>query len=81
MKQLTIHKAPYVLTVHLKRFHFYNLGQKINKNVNFDSTLDLKPFVSGPHVSVISGILAFIHLPDDLLLLFILAQKSPWWSC
>ncbi|KAK4783573.1 hypothetical protein SAY86_007947 [Trapa natans] len=49
LKQLTIHKAPYVLTVHLKRFHFHDLGQKINKNVNFDTTLDLKPFVSGPH--------------------------------
>ncbi|KAK4797526.1 hypothetical protein SAY86_029852 [Trapa natans] len=49
LKQLTIHEAPYVLTVHLKRFHFHDLGQKINKNVNFDTTLDLKPFVSGPH--------------------------------
>ncbi|OWM72809.1 hypothetical protein CDL15_Pgr021115 [Punica granatum] len=49
LKQLTIHKAPYVLTIHLKRFHSHDPGQKINKNVSFDTTLDFKPFVSGPY--------------------------------
>ncbi|XP_051113943.1 ubiquitin carboxyl-terminal hydrolase 23 isoform X2 [Andrographis paniculata] len=48
LKHLTIHKAPLVLTVHLKRFgHFH--GQKITKKIAFGSTLDLKPFVSGPY--------------------------------
>lgn len=50
-KQLTVHKAPYVLSIHLKRFHAYDPGQKINKKVQFDSTLNLKPFVSGSYVS------------------------------
>ncbi|XP_042961801.1 ubiquitin carboxyl-terminal hydrolase 23-like isoform X2 [Carya illinoinensis] len=49
LKQLTVHKAPYVLTVHLKRFHSYDPGQKIKKKVHFGSTLDLKPFVSGSY--------------------------------
>ncbi|XP_078438708.1 ubiquitin carboxyl-terminal hydrolase 23-like [Wolffia australiana] len=48
VKQLTVHKAPYVLTVHLKRFGTASLGQKIDKRVDFDSSLDLKRYVSGP---------------------------------
>ncbi|RWW44966.1 hypothetical protein BHE74_00049234 [Ensete ventricosum] len=32
LKQLTIHKAPYVLTIHLKRFGSHVPGQKIDKN-------------------------------------------------
>ncbi|KAL9326087.1 hypothetical protein ACSQ67_006732 [Phaseolus vulgaris] len=49
LKQLTIHKAPYVLTIHLKRFHAHDPGQKIKKKVNFGCALDLKPFVSGSY--------------------------------
>ncbi|MED6131773.1 Ubiquitin carboxyl-terminal hydrolase 23 [Stylosanthes scabra] len=49
LKQLTVHKAPYVLTIHLKRFHAYEPGQKIKKKVRFDCALDLKPFVSGSY--------------------------------
>lgn len=52
LKQLTIHKAPYVLTVHLKRFSSHIPGQKIDKKVEFEPTLDLKPFVSDTHVSI-----------------------------
>ncbi|XP_072978058.1 ubiquitin carboxyl-terminal hydrolase 23 [Typha angustifolia] len=48
LKQLTIHKAPNVLTIHLKRFDSHIPGQKIDKRVDFESTLDLKPFVSDP---------------------------------
>lgn len=54
LKQLTVHKAPYVLTIHLKRFH--DPTQKINKSVQFDTALDLKPFVSGSYVSIISKV-------------------------
>lgn len=50
-KQLTIHKAPYVLTIHLKRFHTHDPGRKIEKMVHFGCALDLKPFVSGSYVS------------------------------
>lgn len=51
LKQLTVHKAPNVLTVHLKRFGSHMSGQKIDKKIQFGSTLDLKPFVTGPYVS------------------------------
>ncbi|KAI3934580.1 hypothetical protein MKX01_034034 [Papaver californicum] len=49
LKQLTVDKAPCVLSIHLKRFGSYVQGQKINKDVEFGSTLDLKPYYSGPH--------------------------------
>lgn len=50
-KQLTVDKAPYVLTIHLKRFRAHDPGQKIDKKVHFGPTLDMKPFVSGSYVS------------------------------
>ncbi|CAL5376225.1 unnamed protein product [Camellia sinensis] len=49
LKQLSIHKAPYVLAIHLKRFGIYQPGQKIDKKVLFGPTLDLKPFVTAPY--------------------------------
>ncbi|CAK9157952.1 unnamed protein product [Ilex paraguariensis] len=49
LKQLTIHKAPYVLTIHLKRFGSQITGQKIDKQIQFGPTLNLKPFVTGPY--------------------------------
>ncbi|XP_020587943.1 ubiquitin carboxyl-terminal hydrolase 23-like [Phalaenopsis equestris] len=48
-KQLTIHKAPYVLTIHLKRFGSGVRGEKINKKIEFEPTLDVRPFFSGVH--------------------------------
>ncbi|XP_047321244.1 ubiquitin carboxyl-terminal hydrolase 23 [Impatiens glandulifera] len=48
LKQLTIQKAPHVLTIHLKRFGTH-VGQKIDKKVQFSSTLDLKPHVTGSY--------------------------------
>ncbi|KAL1817711.1 ubiquitin carboxyl-terminal hydrolase 23 isoform X1 [Daucus carota subsp. sativus] len=48
LKQLTIYKAPYVLTIHLKRFSSHLAGQKIDKRIHFGTTLDLKPFVTDP---------------------------------
>ncbi|KAF6155104.1 hypothetical protein GIB67_035851 [Kingdonia uniflora] len=49
LKQLTVHKAPYVLSIHLKRFSSHSPGQKIDKKIAFDTHLDLKPFVSGSY--------------------------------
>ncbi|KAI3814673.1 hypothetical protein L1987_14317 [Smallanthus sonchifolius] len=49
LKQLTIHKPPKVLTVHLKRFGSHMSGQKIDKKIQFGPTLDLRPFVTGPY--------------------------------
>ncbi|KAF5201474.1 Ubiquitin carboxyl-terminal hydrolase [Thalictrum thalictroides] len=49
LKQLTVSKAPYVLSIHLKRFGSHVPGQKIDKKVEFGPTLNLKPFVSGSY--------------------------------
>ncbi|KAK6236918.1 hypothetical protein QUC31_020718 [Theobroma cacao] len=49
IKQLTVYKAPHVLTIHLKRFRAHDFGQKIDRKVEFGPTLDMKPFVSGPN--------------------------------
>ncbi|XP_068662504.1 ubiquitin carboxyl-terminal hydrolase 23-like isoform X2 [Aristolochia californica] len=49
LKQLTVHKAPMILTIHLKRFGSHNPGHKIDKKIEFAPYLDLKPFVSDPH--------------------------------
>lgn len=59
LKQLTIDNAPYVLAVHLKRFGPFALGKKIDKKIEFGPTLDLKPFVTGPNVSLPPGSFVF----------------------
>ncbi|MCO5611304.1 hypothetical protein L7F22_065556 [Adiantum nelumboides] len=47
-KQFTIDYAPHVLTVQFKRFSSSGrFGGKIDKNVRFDRTLNLTPFVNG----------------------------------
>ena len=38
-----------MLAVHLKHFHSYDYGQKIDKKIQFGCTLDLKPFDSGSY--------------------------------
>ncbi|KAF9105383.1 hypothetical protein BGX29_000082 [Mortierella sp. GBA35] len=43
-KQMTIYDAPEVLCVHLKRFTY--TGQKINRHVRFETSLNLNPFMS-----------------------------------
>uniref|UniRef100_A0A0D9WMM9 Ubiquitin carboxyl-terminal hydrolase n=1 Tax=Leersia perrieri TaxID=77586 RepID=A0A0D9WMM9_9ORYZ len=45
-KKFTIDKAPYVLTIHLKRFSPFNPREKIDKKVDFQPMLDLKPYIS-----------------------------------
>ncbi|KAH7294343.1 hypothetical protein KP509_28G067600 [Ceratopteris richardii] len=47
-KQFKIHDAPHVLTIQFKRFSSSGgFGGKIDKNVHFDRTLDLSPYVNG----------------------------------
>jgi ubiquitin carboxyl-terminal hydrolase 36/42 len=47
-KQFTLHDAPMVLTVHLKRFS--PLGRKIGHHVDYDDRISLKPVMSeGQH--------------------------------
>lgn len=50
-KRFLIDKAPFVLAIHLKRFSPFNPLQKIDKKVDFHTTLNLKPFVSNSEVS------------------------------
>lgn len=50
-KRFTIDRAPNVLTIHLKRFSPFNPRDKIDKKVDFQPVLDLKPFVSDSKVS------------------------------
>ncbi|KAG6817861.1 hypothetical protein H0H87_001693 [Tephrocybe sp. NHM501043] len=46
-KRFTIHEAPLVLTVHLKRFS--PLGRKIPHGVHYDEQLSLQPYMSEGH--------------------------------
>lgn len=62
LKQFTVYKAPYVLTIHLKRFQSYNLEEKIHKKIQFSPTLDLAPFVSGSYAVSFSFIHILFHL-------------------
>ena len=68
MKQMTIHKPPSVLTIHLKRFRAHDPGQKINKEVQFSPTLDLRPFVSGAFVSTLPSLQACLFLICSVIL-------------
>ncbi|KXN86131.1 Ubiquitin carboxyl-terminal hydrolase 36 [Leucoagaricus sp. SymC.cos] len=43
-KRFTVHEAPPVLTVHLKRFS--PLGRKIGHHVTYDETINLQPYMS-----------------------------------
>jgi len=43
-KRFTIHEAPAVLTVHLKRFS--PLGRKIGHHITYDEALNLQPYMS-----------------------------------
>ena len=48
IKQMTIEDAPNTLIIQLKRFEFSRSGRKISKHVDFDETIDLAPYMSGP---------------------------------
>jgi len=45
VKRITIDRAPNVLTLQLKRFEFGGFGHKISKKVDFETELNLAPFV------------------------------------
>ncbi|XP_073002168.1 ubiquitin carboxyl-terminal hydrolase 18-like [Typha latifolia] len=46
LKRLTVHQAPNILTIALKRFQSGRFG-KLNKRVTFPENLDLTPYMSG----------------------------------
>lgn len=74
-KQLTVSKAPYVLTVHLKRFEAHR-SEKIDRKVDFTSAIDMKPFVSGPHVSGLLFLLYIIWSWLDLIVVLMIVFMS-----
>lgn len=49
-KAMSIYYCPNILTIHLKRFQMTPFGEttKINKHVEFETELDLSPFITGP---------------------------------
>ena len=49
-KQLTIHKTPNVLVIHLKRFSYGGVSGKISKNVTFDFSMSV-PCTGSPGVA------------------------------
>lgn len=52
-KQLTVEKAPNVLTIQLKRFSRH--GTKNNQQISFPCTLDLGPYMSGAADAAAAG--------------------------
>ena len=62
-KRFSIHRAPNVLTLQLKRFEYGARGGKIDRLVKFSPTLDLGPFMTQPsrgegqHAYSLTGVL------------------------
>ncbi|XP_070579458.1 ubiquitin carboxyl-terminal hydrolase 36-like [Ptychodera flava] len=47
LKRFTVHRAPNILTLSLKRFDFHRYsGSKITKDVKYPEVLDLRPYMS-----------------------------------
>lgn len=58
-KRFTVHEAPAVLTLHLKRFDMSKLiGNKLCKHVAFTPTLNLRPYMTGGSSSQLSQLSA-----------------------
>ena len=70
MKQFTVHRAPRVLTVHLKRFDYHRLmGGKVGRHIDFPTRLNLRPFMSVRQVgSRLSYLSSPIHCVSSLTL-------------
>ena len=52
LKQFTVHRAPKVLTIHLKRFDYHRLmGGKVSRHIEFSGKLNLRPYMSIRQVS------------------------------
>ncbi|KAK9916917.1 hypothetical protein WJX75_008782 [Coccomyxa subellipsoidea] len=60
-KTITIERAPNVLVFQLKRFEYSMYGSKIGKKVDFDTHLDMAPYMSnrraGPQMYELFGVL------------------------
>jgi hypothetical protein len=51
VKRFSVHKAPLILTLQLKRFDAIRLN-KISKDVSFPETLNLRPYMSVKQVGI-----------------------------
>ncbi|KAF8914202.1 hypothetical protein CPB84DRAFT_1669630 [Gymnopilus junonius] len=82
-KRFTIHEAPLVLTVHLKRFS--PLGRKISHLLQYDQELTLKPYMSagefGPSYSLYGVICHAGGGPNSgHYYAFIKGRDGSWWE-
>ncbi|TFK68203.1 cysteine proteinase [Pluteus cervinus] len=82
-KRFTIHEAPPVLTIHLKRFS--PLGKKIGHHVNYDEHLSLKPYMSegqrGPSYSLYGVICHAGGGPNSgHYYAYIKSKDGRWWE-
>ncbi|EAU84350.1 Usp36 protein [Coprinopsis cinerea okayama7 len=82
-KRFTIHDAPLVLTVHLKRFS--PLGRKIGHPVTYDDHLSLQPFMSegsfGPTYSLYGVICHAGGGPHSgHYYAFVKSRDGKWWE-
>lgn len=51
LKRFTLHRAPRVLTLHLKRFDYHRLmGGKVNRHIEFGTKLNVRPYMSDRQV-------------------------------
>ncbi|KAF5387760.1 hypothetical protein D9615_000611 [Tricholomella constricta] len=82
-KRFTVHEAPLVLTVHLKRFS--PLGRKIGHFVQYDDELSLQPYMSeghyGPTYSLYSVICHAGGGPNSgHYYSFVKSRDGRWWE-
>lgn len=82
-KRFTIHEAPAVLTVHLKRFS--PLGRKIGHHVSYDEQLSLRPYMSedsfGPTYNLYGVICHAGGGPNSgHYYAFVKSKEGQWWE-
>ncbi|KAG6830330.1 hypothetical protein H0H92_001265 [Tricholoma furcatifolium] len=82
-KRFTVHEAPVVLTVHLKRFS--PLGRKIPHHVQYDEELSLQPYMSegtfGPSYSLYGVICHAGSGPNSgHYYAFVKSKDGRWWE-
>lgn len=82
-KQFTLHEAPLVLTVHLKRFS--PLGRKVGHHVDYDEHLSMQPYMSedqfGPMYSLYGVICHAGGGPNSgHYYAFVKSAGDVWWE-
>ena len=91
-KHMSVHRAPPVLSIHLKRFQYLVFGgSKINKPIAFAERLDMAPFLSFPKEAVRSGgavyrlFAVLVHAGQSTdcghYFSFVRAPNDAWFRC